>query len=200
MAGSALLYGVWVRTTGNRPGAGRPSRAGRMTSARRTTPSDIVIGTSRSMTVPYVAGRAVHWPVDPATVRGGPAAAGYARDVDRVGATMPACVGAVEVKACARPSASCGVACTANDAGAHASVPAATTAARTRAERGFRETRRLLRSEEPDRATTRQRARRLCGSASRSGPDGPGRQRGRPPPDPRRRDEAPTPGPSPTQK
>src|SRR5665647_499482 len=119
MAGSALLYGVWVRTTGNRPVAGRPSRAGRMTSARRTTPSDIVIGTSRSMTVPYVAGRAVHWPVDLATVRGGPTAAGYARDVDRVGATVPACVGAVEVKACARPSASCGVACTANDAGGH---------------------------------------------------------------------------------
>jgi hypothetical protein len=66
--------------------------------------------------------------VDPATVRGGPTAAGYARDVDRVGATVPACVGAVEVKACARPSASCGVACTANDAGAHASMPAATTA------------------------------------------------------------------------
>src|SRR5436305_9346432 len=42
-----LLYGVWVRMTGKRPGAGEPSAAaGRETSAYRRVPSRITTGTS----------------------------------------------------------------------------------------------------------------------------------------------------------
>jgi hypothetical protein len=56
--GEFLLYGVCVRMTGNVPGAADPSfAAGRSTSASRTTPSSIVIGTLVVLLIWYVAGR-----------------------------------------------------------------------------------------------------------------------------------------------